>query len=255
MAEKSNSGDTMITRNQWDSLYTGVKPHTAPQRDQLRKWLERYVPPSSGSCLEIGCFPGRYLSVIGRLGYQLYGVDLAEKLPLLESWLKQNDYHTGTFWHEDFFSFDPGIKFDLVMSLGFIEHYRNWEEVLRRHFHLVREGGMIILEAPNFPGTVQKLIHRHLDRKNFEQHFLEAMDPDRWCQVLRESGFEIIFSGYTGKFDFWVQEEERGTLSRFILRLLRCVRPAASLLPGGKKSYSPYAVVLARKAENNPASG
>ena len=250
MPRNNERDHTMISRDQWDSLYSGVKPHIAPEGDQFRKWLEANIPPSSGRCLEIGCFPGRYLSVIGELGYQLYGVDLAEKLPLLESWLNRRGYRTGTFWHQDFFSFDPGIKFDLVMSLGFIEHYKNWEEVLERHFPLVREGGLLVLEAPNFNGTFQRLIHRRLDRRNFEQHFLEAMEPDRWSRVLEENGFEIIFSGYAGKFHFWVQEEERGPFGRMALRLLHWLRPAASLLPGARKSYSPYAVVLARKKEN-----
>ncbi|MBD3178512.1 MAG: methyltransferase domain-containing protein [Candidatus Latescibacteria bacterium] len=247
MNSENQEEKTMISRRQWDQLYTGVNPHTAPEKDQLRKWLEEHAPRSSGSCLEIGCFPGRYLSVMGRLGYRLYGVDLAEKLPELEEWLSRENFNTGTFWQEDFFSFDPGMAFDMVLSLGFIEHFQNWDEVLEKHFPLVKKGGHIILEAPNFTHGVQSWIHRTLDRENYLQHFPEAMDIESWRKVLERGGFEVIFCGYAGRFDFWVQAQERGILSRSALTILRYLKPAAALLPAGNKLYSPYAVVMARK--------
>jgi len=251
MISEPRKDDTLISSEQWDDLYTGIKPKIAPGKDQFRNWLERNVPGSPGTCLEIGCYPGRYLSVMGEMGYRLYGVDLAEKLPELKSWLEKNGYRTGTFWHADFFDFHPEMQFDIVMSLGFIEHYRNWKDVLKKHFPLVREGGLLILEAPNFIGTFQRWIHRCLDRGNYEQHFPEAMDIDEWVPVLERNGFELLFSGYIGKFDFWVQDEERSFFSRLALKLLHYIRPVAAVLPAGSRSYSPYAAVIARKSGRN----
>ncbi|MEO7522925.1 MAG: hypothetical protein ABIT58_02460, partial [Ferruginibacter sp.] len=38
--------------------------------------IKKYIPPNeNGSCLEIGSFPGPFLSFFGDLGYTLNGVD------------------------------------------------------------------------------------------------------------------------------------------------------------------------------------
>jgi hypothetical protein len=66
----------------WNQVYD-VEPQIAGRSDIIRAWIEAYVPNVAGAnktCIEIGCYPGRYLSVFGELGYELFGIDLKIKL-------------------------------------------------------------------------------------------------------------------------------------------------------------------------------
>ena len=79
---------------------------------------------------------------------------------------------------EDFFSFDSDIKYDIVCSFGFVEHFEDTEPVLRRHCHLVKPGGRLLITMPNFLG-LNGLLHKWFDPENYNKHNLKAMDLNR----------------------------------------------------------------------------
>ena len=245
----SNKAD----KDHWNRLHASGTQRIASKSDNIRRWIERHIPPvaqASSSCLEIGCCPGRYLAVLGELGYELFGVDLAENIHTMPDWLKSRNFGVGSFWQEDFLQFDFRRKFDIVMSLGFIEHFTNWREVLLKHCDLVEPGGYLVIEAPNFIGGFQHWLHYHLDRENYNRHYIPAMDVDAWSAALRANGFDIVFKGYFGKFDFWVEGQHRTTAQEITLKALSRVKGILKwILPPDKKMYSPVGGVIARKVK------
>ena len=69
------------SQDYWHEEYAGYRFHIARRKDFIRRWIEEYIPPARGpeqTCLEIGCYPGRFISVFGELGYELSGIDLAK---------------------------------------------------------------------------------------------------------------------------------------------------------------------------------
>ena len=151
----------LASQDYWDDAYANYSLHDKVGDDDIvKKWILNNVQKGNGlSCLEIGCFPGRYLTVMGDLGYTLSGVDLTPRVKdEFPEWLKSEGYSVGTFVQEDFFKFQPKQKFDLVCSFGFIEHFTNWESVLLKHIELINETGYLVIETPNFRGWVQKFI-------------------------------------------------------------------------------------------------
>ena len=235
----------------WKREHASRRPHIAKRKDFIRRWIESQLARAGGehkSCLEIGCYPGRFLAVFGELGYELYGVDLAERLEALPAWLRQRGYKTGQFWQQDFNAFDPRREFDVVASFGFIEHFTNWEDILRKHLSLVAAGGCLVVEAPNFTGGFQQWLHANFDRANYARHHIPAMDVDKWKTLIEDSGFDIRYSGYFGKFRFWTEQEPRTLYQRSVLRGLRILQPALRLcLPPDRKSYSPFCGVVATR--------
>lgn len=105
-----------------------------PQDNAIRKWIENYFSVMSSSyhsrsVLEIGCFPGKFLSVFGELGYELNGIDISPRVETdLPIWLRDKGYKTGNFINADFFDYADSRKYGVVCSFGFIEHFVNWQE-------------------------------------------------------------------------------------------------------------------------------
>lgn len=173
------------------------------------------------SVLEIGSFPGPFLAALGECGYELNGVDFhpgnANDLP---NWLRSLGYKVGDFRSEDFLSFPTSRKFDLVYSIGFIEHFEHFEDfdaLIRRHAALVSDNGYLFISTPNFRGFVQKWLHRLLDKENLDRHYLPSMNPEIWAAVLRKEGFRILYSGYYGEIGFWVDRtRKRSRLNSFL---------------------------------------
>lgn len=242
---KQITSDTLVDQSYWDSSYSDVAPHMVPESDQLRIWLEKYVAAGNGrNCLEVGCYPARYLSVLGELGYTLNGIDLTPRVSELKMSLSQK-YPTGEFIHADFLSYDNNSAFDLVCSFGFIEHFTNWQEVLIKHAQLVKNNGLLVIETPNFGGWFQRLIHSWLDNENYKRHNVESMDPKQWAELIEPLGFEIIRCEYFGRFEFWSDTKRYTLLQHIGLRLLGKCDPILKKIRPGKRAFSPYCGLIA----------
>jgi len=119
-----------------------------------------------GDCLEVGCFPGRYLRYFERVyGMRAEGVDLMAP-----------DENAVTAIHQcDFFEFRSDKKYDVVCSFGFIEHFEVLDDVIQRHVDLVKEGGMVVITVPNFVHGWRFCARRKHDKELFVHHNRNAM--------------------------------------------------------------------------------
>lgn len=248
MSDSSN----LYPQDLWNEGYRDLGFRIAPESDQVRRWLEKWAAGRKGSCLEVGCFPGQYLAALGKLGFELNGIDLAPRTDReMVQWLSSCGYKTGAFTREDFFSHDFGRRFDLVYSVGFIEHFTDWRAVLRRQAELVAPGGLLLVNTPNFSRGFQKAFHRLFDRENLERHNLDSMDPGLWAEELRREGFEILDLGFFDEFEFWVGVQKRNLLQKLGFWGLRAARPAlARVIPRGMPGFAPYCVLAAVKKGN-----
>ena len=199
--------------------------------------------------MELGCFPGRYLVVLAMMGYEVHGIDLTPRIETdLKKWFLANGYRAGDFIRADVTSYVFKQAYDVVCSFGLIEHFTNWQELLKTHAGLVKPGGFLAVSTPNFRGFIQKSLHSALDSQNLSMHNLEAMTPKQWAAIIQPLGFEIISAGYFGGFDFWVGAEERNLLQKGVIRLVRHARPLlAYLLPSKASAYSAYCGLIARR--------
>lgn len=240
---------SLAKKSDWDRLYRDKKPYGVSRKDQIAQWILAHLPETtSARALEIGCFPGRYLPIVGALGYQLNGVDMQEGVHEMPSWLSTQNLKVGEFSQADFFQWKPGKTFDLVLSLGFVEHFENWPAVIERHLEFVAPGGLLLLEAPNFLGNFQNWFHRTFDAQNLSMHHVPAMDPFKWAKLVSQHGFEIEFVGFFGRFHLWADPSGLSSRKNYLLKwLLRSRNLLKHLLPSNSKCFSPYAGLVARK--------
>ena len=225
--------ENLAPQEYWDKSYEKYILTNTPEEDPIRKWIEKYVPNGVGTCFEIGAFPGRYLSVFGGLGYNLAGIDLNPRiLSDLPKWLIDNGFEASDFIRSDFTQYNFTKKYKIVCSFGFIEHFTNWEKILEKKMNLVEDEGLIVMETPNFSGPLQKFLHAALDEQNLLRHHTISMNPELWKQILIKNNFEIIFSGYFGGFDFWVDIQERTEEQKNIIRAINYLQTIFKKYPG-----------------------
>jgi SAM-dependent methyltransferase len=205
-----SKNDTKLTDiDFWDSYWEKYqlplevrKGKQSPFISELLKIFDRYLPRDENlSILEIGGSPGQYLAYIYKTqGYQLNCLDYSkigcektrENLNLLG--LEGNVYEC------DLFAESLNLpKFDIVFSLGFIEHFSNSTQVIEKHLQLLKFGGLLILGIPNFLG-INHFFLKRLAPDLLSKHNLKTMDLQNWQEFEREFSLQPIFTGYVGGF-------------------------------------------------------
>ena len=243
-----NPQKVLLPQSDWDASYSASELWTAPPGDPIRIWIEKFIPKSQGTCLELGCFPGRFLAVFGELGYELHGIDLTPRVETdLKYWLKSKGYLIGEIVRDDVWTYPFARKFDVVCSFGLIEHFVEWEKLIALQSELVADGGWLVLSTPNFRGRVQNLFHRWFDKENLEKHNLDAMRPERWKQIVQPLGFEMVNAGYLGPFDMWCGPGKRNAFQKFVVKVVRRLIPFLQWVPCRSAALAPYCGLIARK--------
>jgi len=111
--------------------------------------------------LDIGCGTGRYFPFFASLGARCQvGVDIGQNLLAIcrrrnaAVHVARSDAARLPFADQ---------SFDVVLSMGLIEHFRDPVPILAEFTRLVRSGGVLILETPNALNLVfslYKIVHR-----------------------------------------------------------------------------------------------
>jgi len=104
--------------------------------------------PLTGELLDLGCGNGhtlRYLADSSKGALSLTGLDFsAQAIKLAKS---QAD--NAQLYCADFLTWDIDRRFDFIISLGVVEHFRNPRAALRKAASLLKEEGIFYLEVPN----------------------------------------------------------------------------------------------------------
>ncbi|NLH47279.1 MAG: class I SAM-dependent methyltransferase [Myxococcales bacterium] len=231
----------------WAAGYRRQPLQYRPERVWFADLFARYFP-AGGTCFEVGCYPGDYLIHLGRaFGYTVHGIDQTPATAALAEHLRAHGVAVGRIHQGDFLSFTPPQRYEAVVSVGFVEHFSDFETVIQRHADLLAPGGTLLLAAPNFR-RMQYVFHRLFDRENLERHVLAAMDLSRWREILAARSLEILFADYYGTFDFWMDAERPSLVSRVAGQALyRAGKAISRRVHRPTPSWSPFLVIVARR--------
>ena len=222
----------VVNKEYWDKHWQKVDFDIAPKNHPVRKWIEKNIASTKDdNCLEIGCYPGKFLAVFGEKGYVLNGIDLFNGTEsLLPNWLKKKGYKIGSFYESDFFNFKNDNLYDVVFSFGFIEHFKDWQGILRKHIEFTKTGGKIIVEVPNLKSPLYYFLYWLFEPNVLKNHELEVINLKKIKNFLEEEGCEIKLAEYIGHFYFrFVTKNSKMTI--FITRLINSLKPIFCLLP------------------------
>jgi 2-polyprenyl-3-methyl-5-hydroxy-6-metoxy-1,4-benzoquinol methylase len=112
--------------------------------------------------------------------------------------------------------------FDIVYSLGFVEHFEELNIVVKKHTELLKPGGILLLGVPNLGG-----IYSFLLKKTAPQHLaihnLHSMKINNWKKFENELNLIPLFKGYIGGFEPRVMQkiEKNNLTNRFLNFIVR----------------------------------
>lgn len=211
--------DKLTEKQHWDDYWSNFdlpveikKSDDTLLLNEELKIFDKYLPKKPLSILEIGGAPGQYLAYMHKqFSYSLSCLDYSkvgcektiENFKLLDIPVK--------VYQRDLFDEDLKMpQFDIVFSMGLIEHFEDVSGVIKKHLDLLKPGGTLLLGLPNFRG-INHLFLRWLAPNLLKQHNLKTMDTRTWKSFEKEFDLEPIFKGYVGGFEpmtFMLQEKK-----------------------------------------------
>lgn len=241
----------LATLNYWTNIFLN-KSIKLNEDDVIRLWVLKYLKfDKNKTCIEVGCYPGKYLTIPGNFGVEVNGIDFIEDVVKLPAVFTENGYNTGLFICEDFTKNTLTRKFNYVMSFGFIEHFDKWENIIEKHCELVSNDGYLIIEAPNFKGFFQMVPRFIFDYSDLKRHNLDSMNLNKWVSILEANGFEIVTAEYFGNYGLWF---DRSITNKSVLYFrkalvffLKYLKNIIHSKEENHKSFSSYMGVIARK--------
>ncbi len=202
---ETHVSEVRLTEKQyWDERWDKVRlpeivePDTKhPISKEIIRVLQAHLPAGKLSAMEIGGAPGQFAAYLSK--FHGYAASVLEYSEAGCRKTRENFDLLGldvALYHRDFFSDLSDLpRFDIVLSMGFIEHFDDLGDILRRHVDLLTRNGILILGVPNLRGISQKVLTRTAPDM-LSRHNLEAMDLENWRILEDEFGMTPLFKGY-----------------------------------------------------------
>lgn len=211
--EKSigNRGDVISFDQSWktqkESLYnhwTSAIPKNQIQLAFRMHWelFKDYLNPLHGKkCVEVGCGRGTISSYFAQNGYDCTLLDYSLTAVHIAREIFNNDGHDANFVCGDAnhlpFASD---SFDVVVSIGLLEHFENIRRPIAEQIRILRPGGLFLgYIVPEMPDNIQKhfnwvnsllkfaySIYKHPKKMVVAKKgiFRNAFDPKHYMSVL-----------------------------------------------------------------------
>jgi len=240
--------NTLTTTSYWESL---ARSESGPVSIRFARLFDKYLVKTSARnarIIEIGCVPGVYLGYLAkRFGYFPEGIDYVKDCKqTVEKTLRNFNLTESIIYEEDFLKWKPEKKYDLVCSFGFVEHFGDPDTIFAKHIDLLTNGGMLIIEYPNF-NYGQKILHSFLDRENLSRHNMTIMNLDYLDKIKDKFNLDVMFAGYYGGlFDFWWENATPSIVQRLVRLCLRYIAAILNKIPFNNRYFSPYIVLIAK---------
>ena len=217
--------------NYWGDIKLPLRVDLKFKNDRIiTEVIKKNIPQGNENkrALEIGRAPGKWmLFLCEKLNYS---VDGFEYLEIAAEKTRENFEKCGIpnsrfkVITADFLTQIPTPMYDLVISLGFIEHFENYQDVFQKHIAYTKKGGYVIIGFPNFKGLnylIQYLIDKIAGSQIIANHNLLIMDKEVIHRLVLESECKEVFIDYIGGFEpaLFNAKDIKNPLLRFVFKL------------------------------------
>ena len=196
--------------------------------------------------LEIGGFPGNYSIYISKyLNVNSTLLDFYIDENIIESFFKYNglDKDKINLIEHDLFTYEVKEKFDFVLSVGFIEHFKEVDNVIHKHLEFVKEGGTLIMTIPNLVGATG-LAHFLWHRENLHHHNLALMKINAIKKILKDLNITDYEVFYNGSFGMWLDNyNDKSKLNKFLYDVYKWLMKRVSKVVKIKRIFAPHLVI------------
>lgn len=270
MKNSPAASSDLAGKTYWNSLWSGRKSSSEVGAGGRLKYIERRfgeffdesfetLGNTAGKRLiEIGCgdsgwlpyFAKRWRFEIAGLDYSPVGCARAEAL------LKAAGAEAQIIC-SDLFEPPPNLieRFDVVVSMGVVEHFDDTSAVLKALRRYLRVGGVVVTIIPNVPGLAGR-IQKVLNRPVYDIHV--PIDDKALRRAHEEAGFRVLRAEHLVGVNFGVINLNGLPPTKFATRLKSVLLLSLMALSHAvwttervfgsfraTRSFSPYVAVLA----------
>ena len=143
-----------------------------------------FVP--GGKFLDVGCGNGRYLRTMRALGWQTQGVELNKQSAEFCRGT-QLSVHNGDLISAQF----PPCSFDVISARHVIEHIPTPQEFMAELARLLKPGGCLLIETPNFSSLGWTLFGTKWYATGIPYHLM-LFSPDNLTLLARQHGLALV---------------------------------------------------------------
>lgn len=251
-------------KTHWDSIYEGApgsaeswEPSTYEELALAQMLGRAAAAAEAKSILEVGCGSSVWLPYLARTASaRVAGLDYSrEGCEAARARLRAAGV-TGEVFCEDLFSeaADRIGQYDLVYSLGVVEHFADLADVVGKIARFVRSGGVLFTEVPNLR-SVHGLLTWLYQPELLAKHVL--VTRRQLERAHRAAGLTVVESGFKGvaslNITSWGRYARWPAVDRYVVGVVRRVSRAfdqALRWQGryeGAQLLAPYLYVLARR--------
>ena len=251
--------DLLTERKFWEDYWNNKRGELigkVEQKGYLHRELDTIITTKNiASIIELGGFPGTF-SVYVKKKYNLETalVDYFIDQSIVEDLLLANQLEKDSIYLlEDDLTLTHQItkKYDLVYSLGLIEHFKDTKGIIQRHLDFLEPGGELLITIPNFRG-VNGWFQRKFNRPNYDVHNISCMDIDFLKSVAEKLKIENVSVYYMGKFSVWLDNiKEQPVFVKALVKIVFVVgKVTTKIIPFNSKLLSPYIVMKGNSLKN-----
>lgn len=197
--------DKLTNKNFWQKYWSNYQVEK-----QETFFLEELIDkiPNNSNIIEIGGFPGNMLvHFYKKKNCKITLFDFYIDKNIIQKVEEINELPSNTinYIEGDFFAIKPIDSYDIVCSFGFIEHFLDTKNVIKRHLDILKPGGQLIITLPNFSG-INGWIQKKIDLENYQKHNINCMNKDYLEDIMKSFGLNNFEVQYIGKPAVWVEK-------------------------------------------------
>lgn len=194
--------------------------------------------------LDVGCFTGEFLEIMQKKGADVYGLELQKEAVAIA-----NKKLPGRIFKNDIMNDEiPAQQFDVITLFGLIEHVTDPKKLLKKSFHHVKKGGIIMIQTPNSSSLLARILQKYWPPYAPIEH-VHLFGEKSIYKALKDSGFTVtLFKPHWKKLPLGYVYE---MLQNYGPEFHRIVKPFEPILkPFFQLSFRFYVgemIVIARK--------
>jgi 2-polyprenyl-3-methyl-5-hydroxy-6-metoxy-1,4-benzoquinol methylase len=174
--------------DQYDSGFKIGSPELARRLSQEKHRLRFFRSfQRHGRLLDMGCGMGYFLLAAKNWGYAVEGLDISDD----SSTYVRNELNikvsTGMIGEIDY----EESSFDVITMWHFLEHTSDPRECLEKASHWLKDGGLLVVDVPNYEGTDARLTWTDWTGWQLPYHFYH-FTPKTLCALLARHGFTTL---------------------------------------------------------------
>lgn len=254
-AARPNRPGSLAPDEHWDEVWRAVRlPRTLPLWRYVYWRFFEYLRPRLGDgrgrrLLEVGCAPGAWMACFRRrFGFDVAGIEyspvgLAVARRNLDLLRVPAELYAG-----DFFTYDFPHPFDVVFSFGFVEHFDDPAQPLRRMAGLLAPGGLVVTVVPNLKDSLYRRLTAAANAPCLDLHV--PLGPAELAAAHARAGLAVSDARHFGTWNLAMVNYGRSrwagraaqAVDEVVKTVLRVFRERTE-----HPYFSPYVVATARR--------